>query len=101
MARQRKTGTAPSAEEMKNVVGETPSHKKPGAPVPPTPDTRERSLAPETKVKDVAALAGDEAARNGRPVSPATGGFTDYVIGAGVLVAQMVLTLKFLTRTRT
>jgi hypothetical protein len=34
-----------------------------------------------------------------RPLAPA-GGLSDYVIGAGVVLAQFVMTLKSLRRTR-
>jgi len=60
----------PSAEEVKEVVGPPPPDKEPGkAPVP-------------------------TAVRSPRPV-PVTGGFGDFVIGTGVVMAQTFYALKF------
>jgi len=68
----------PSAEEVKEVVGPPPPDKEPGnAPSP----KGERSIAPKGE----------------RVISP-VGGFGDYVIGAGVVMAQAFYALRFWRR---
>jgi membrane protein len=68
----------PSAEEVKDVVGPTPPDKEPGnAPSPKAG----RSMAPTGE----------------RAFAPA-GGFGDYVIGAGVVMAQAFYAVRFWRR---
>jgi membrane protein len=81
MARQRKGGKPPSADQVKDQVGDTPPDLEPPSP---REAGKDRSPAP---------------ADNRRPLAPG-GGFSDYVNGAGVVVAQFVMTLKSLRRTR-
>jgi membrane protein len=76
-SRQHDGGKPPSATELKEVVGDPPSDKEPGAPVAPPP--RPAPVRPR----------------------PSGGGFGDYAIGAGVVVAQLALMIKSLRRTRT
>jgi membrane protein len=94
VARQRQTGTAPSAKDVKEVVGDPPPEKEPGAPVPPE---RERSIAP--KGDRVSLPPAAEPQPRSRQLSPRRG-FADYVIGLGVVVTQMVLTIRSLRRKR-
>jgi membrane protein len=84
LARQRTGAKPPSAEDVKAVVGDTPPDKQPGADTPKTA-RRPQPVQP---------------APISRPLQPA-GGLSYYVIGAGVLAAQLALTLKSLARTRT
>jgi membrane protein len=77
---QKKGGKAPSAHEVKDVVGEAPPDSKPGAPLPAG---RERTPALVE-----------------RPLAPTGGGFPDYLIGAGVVVAQMAMTFRSWRRIR-
>ena len=77
MARRHGGDKPPSAKDVKDVVGEPPPDKEPGGPVVPQPRP---------------AVV--------RPLD-AGGGFADYLIGAGVVVAQMAMTIKSLRRTRT
>jgi membrane protein len=82
--RARHGGNPPSAAEVKEAVGPTPTDKEPGNPTAPK---GERSLAPK----------GD---RIPHPVARpmAQTGFGDYVIGAGVVAAQAFYALKFWRR---
>ena len=68
----------PSAEEVKEVVGPPPPDKEPGNPTLPK---GERSRAP----------------RSERLTAP-SGGFGDYLIGAGIVTAQAFFTLQFWRR---
>jgi membrane protein len=88
MARRRGGGKVPSATEVKQVVGEPPPDAEPGAPVPPS---RERSIAP-TGDRGSLPPAHERQPAVVRPAAP--GGFSDYVIGAGILVTQMVMTAR-------
>jgi hypothetical protein len=64
----------PSADEVKAVVGPTPPDKDP-ANAPSSPTAGERATA--------------------RPLPPThSGGFSDYLIGAGIVAAQAFFTLK-------
>jgi membrane protein len=84
MARRKQGGgKPPSAEEVKDVVGEPPPDREPGAAVPPgrAPVTPRREAEPVIV----------------RPLAP-SGGFSDYLIGAGVVVAQTVMTLRSFRR---
>ena len=76
LARRQHGGKPPSAKALKEVVGDPPPDTAPRAPLaaPPRPAVV-------------------------RPIRSG-GGFGDYVIGAGVVVAQMALTIKSLRRTR-
>ena len=79
--RQRKGEKPPSADDVKAVVGDPPPDKIPGNP-PPTGATSGSSRTPAPGM---------------RPV-PVTGGFGDYVIGTGVVLAQTFYALKFWRR---
>jgi hypothetical protein len=90
LARQRERGEKPkppSAEEMKDAVGPTPPDKEPGAP---TADPRARQATQPLTPVPTAAFAQKADARA-----------SDYLIGAGIVVAQVWFTLKsFGKRTR-
>jgi membrane protein len=91
VARQRQTGAAPSAKDVKEVVGDPPPEKEPGAPVPAE---RERSIAPKGDRVSLPAAAPQPRIRQLTPRR----GFADYVIGLGVVVTQMALTIRSLRR---
>ena len=93
LARHRKGGQPPSADEMKQIVENSPTaHRQPLSPEPTSlPGTAIDRDAPRSA--------------HSRPVivhRPASGGaLSDYVIGAGVVMAQMLLTVKSLKRRKT
>jgi len=96
MDRRRQRGDKPpSADEMKDVVGPPPPEKEPGNPPSPR---GERSIAP--KGDRGAAPARDRSVGPTvvRPLAPASSGFSDYLIGAGVVAAQAFFALKFWKR---
>jgi len=95
MARQRRGGKPPSADEVKEQVGDTPPDLEPPSP---REAEKERSLAPRGDRGTVTPRP-EMTPPVVRPLAPA-GGFSDYVIGAGVVLAQFVMTLKSLRRTR-
>jgi membrane protein len=80
----------PTAEEVKEVVGPPPPDKEPGNAPPPT---GERSIAPKGD-------RGTFPAPAIRPV-PVTGGFGDFVLGAGIVAAQAFYALRFWRRKAT
>jgi membrane protein len=123
--RRRQRGlNAPSAAELKDVVGEPPASKEVGAPISAAAERAneikvQRSLQ-ETEDKKSAAKTGTgkpqsketappaspadaRAARRPAPMTPALAGsgFFNYVIGTGIVVAQMVLTVKSLRKVKT
>jgi membrane protein len=119
--RQRGEG-APSSAEVKAAVGDVPPEKLPGAPISAAAERAneikvERSLkeseakkaagtpaAKRPPAKDVGSADSLPASPRVRPLSPAPatagGGLSDYLIGAGVVVAQMVMTVQSMRRVR-
>jgi membrane protein len=89
MARRRRGGKVPSATEVKQVVGDPPPDAEPGAPVPPS---RERSIAP-TGDRGSLPPAHERQPTVVPPRAPG-GGFSDYVVGAGILLTQLVMTVR-------
>ncbi len=85
--RARKGAKPPSADEVKEVVGPPPPDKEPGNPPAPR---GERSIAPKGERGTLPPVI--------RPLAPATVGFADYLIGAGVIAAQTFYALKFWRR---
>jgi hypothetical protein len=123
MERRRQHGEKPpSADEVKAVVGEAPASKEPGAPISPAAEraneakvqrsleeTEEKKAAakPAAKGPDTKETAPPADERNPPPVRarpltprPAAGGFSDYLIGAGVVLAQMVMTVRSIRRVK-
>jgi len=96
MARQRTGGKPPSADEVKEQVGETPADLKPPSPLD---SEQERSLAPKGDRGEVTPPA-DRKPVIVRPLAR-SGGFSDYVIGAAVLCLQLAMTIRSWRRIRT
>ena len=81
-------------EEIKQVLEQSPALDGPAhSPAP------HRSLAPATASSNPSSSANAESA--GARRQAARVGFSDYVIGAGVVMAQMFLTFKLLRSRRT
>ena len=93
LTRQRRGGKPPSAEEVRDVVDNSPDRSRrqnrPGKDASPAPANNHEVASPPHISRPSTA-----------PESTA-GGFFDYVIGAGVVMAQMLLTLQSLKRRRT
>jgi membrane protein len=94
LAGHSRGGKPPSAQAMKEAVGDPPPDKEPGAPLPPD---RERAIAP----------GGERATSPRPPARPAVArplasghGYSDYVLGAGIVVAQAALAIKSWRRLR-
>jgi membrane protein len=82
----------PSADEVKDAVGPTPPDKEPGSASPPP--TSVRTPAP-------AGATGLTPAHTTAFAPTRERSFSDYLIGAGIVTAQVWLALKSLTRRRT
>jgi membrane protein len=95
MARQRTGGKPPSADEVKEQVGDTPADLKPPSPLD---SEQERSVAPKGDSGDITPPADRQPVVGPRPAP--SGGFGDYVIGAAVLCAQLAMTIKSWRRIR-
>ena len=95
IARQRKGEKPPSADEVKEQVGETPPDLKPPSPL----EGQERSVAPKGDRGEFTP-APERKAGVIRPLAPG-GGFSDYVIGAAVLCAQLAMTIRSWRRIKT
>jgi membrane protein len=93
MASRRQSGEGdkpPSAGEMKDAVGPAPPDKEPGAP------TRERAVAPAAAPSPSMTPGTATAFSSTSPPSKCVtgGGVIDYVIGTGIVVAQIWFALS-------
>jgi hypothetical protein len=122
LERRRQRGErAPSSAEVKAVVGDAPPEKRPGAAISPAAERAnaikvERSLKQSEEKKTASTPAakrlpsrrrqpasGHPAAPRRRPLTPAPvagAGLSSYLIGAGVVIAQMVMTVQSMRRVR-
>jgi len=92
LARQRRGGKPPSAEEVRDVVDNSPDsgrQNRPGQDASPAPANNHETASPPR-------ISRPSTAREST-----AGDFSGYVIGAGVVMAQMLLTLQSLKRRRT
>ena len=107
IARRRAHGEKPpTADEVKAAVGPTPADKEPGAPtadpraVPPTDTATPPATAAATapaRDKATAPAGGPRTAPAAvAPLTPAT----SYLLGAGVVIAQLWFTVKSLRKPR-
>jgi hypothetical protein len=122
LERRRPRGErAPSSAEVKAVVGDAPPEKRPGAAISPAAERAnaikvERSLKQSEENRTASTPAakrlpsrrrqpasGQPAAPRRRPLTPAPvagAGLSNYLIGAGVVIAQMVMTVQSMRRVR-
>ncbi len=96
MAKRRQSGEKPpSADEMKDAVGETPPDKQPGAePARPAAPARTAPLVPTTVKGFVPAGATAYSPGSGR-------GALDYVLGAAIVAAQAWFALRSFGKQKT